>query len=123
MKDYKAYYQANRERVLARTKAWREANPDYVKRYQNEDRATRRARALRMYGNKCQCCGETEIRFLTFDHINCGGKVHRQSIGSSRQFLDWLVAVGRRRAGIRVLCLNCNFAVQFGSCPHQMVKK
>jgi len=66
---------------------------------------------------KCACCGETEIRFLSIDHINGGGIEHRKRINGSIYL--WL----RRNnypEGYRILCHNCNFSYGlYGNCPHQ----
>jgi 5-methylcytosine-specific restriction endonuclease McrA len=78
------------------------------------------------YGGKCVCCGETNIEFLSIDHVNKDGMAHRETL------------VGRdRRAGARfyielkrlgypndpplvVLCMNCNAARgSYGYCPHE----
>lgn len=121
MKEYqKKYYWANKDKIRARTKKWLTDNSDRVKGQRNEKYKVVRREAVLLYGNKCECCGEAEPRFLTFDHIKGGGKAHRATFGSSRLFLGWLIETGKRRKGIRLLCLNCNFAVQFGPCPHQL---
>ena len=74
--------------------------------------------AFAAYGGAiCRCCGETMKEFLTIDHINGGGRHHRQEIGP--RLYAWL----RRHAypsGFQVLCMNCNFAKgQHGVCPHE----
>lgn len=69
---------------------------------------------------KCTCCGETEIKFLSIDHINGGGGKHIRKIkrfGSS--FYQWLKQYNYP-SGYQVLCMNCNFAKgHFGECPHK----
>ncbi len=70
--------------------------------------------------NKCNCCGEKTIEFLTIDHINNDGNKHRKEINSQggNNFYSWL----RKRnypKGLQVLCFNCNCAKgHYGSCPH-----
>lgn len=66
----------------------------------------------------CTCCGDNTYEFLALDHINGGGRQHRQQGGWSR-----LSAELRRQGyppGYRVLCHNCNQAMgHYGFCPHQ----
>ena len=60
---------------------------------------------------KCACCGETEYRFLTIDHINGGGHKHRESLkhnGGSIFLYYWLIK-NNFPEGYQVLCMNCNF--------------
>lgn len=81
-----------------------------------------RKEALQAYGGetpKCACCGEETLHFLALDHINGGGRKHRQETGGGG-FYSWL----RRHnypAGFQVLCHNCNLGRQFngGTCPHK----
>ena len=61
---------------------------------------------------KCSCCGETEYRFLTLDHINGEGKKHRDSIkknGGGIFLYRWLFKQNFPE-GFQILCMNCNFA-------------
>jgi hypothetical protein len=87
-----------------------------------ERRAKRRMLVLEHYGGdppKCACCGEDEPRFLALDHIEGNGNSHRKSIGSGGDVVwRWIIREGFP-PGFRVLCHNCNFAMQFdGGCPH-----
>lgn len=79
----------------------------------------------------CSCCGETQVIFLTLDHIDGNGAAHRRSIGlcgvtnpkgTKTAFQYWL----KRNDfpdGFQVLCWNCNWAKSHGGCPHQKVKE
>lgn len=71
--------------------------------------------------NCCKCCGETEIKFLSLDHINGGGNRHRHEMGTRG-----LYGVLRRDGypkGFQILCHNCNLAKGFyGVCPHETNK-
>lgn len=76
-----------------------------------------REQAITAYGGKCECCGEDRYEFLVIDHIDGGGRQHRQSINS--YIYKWLRDEGYP-AGFRVLCHNCNCAfAYYGRCPHQ----
>jgi hypothetical protein len=79
-------------------------------------------------GYKCACCGETEPKFLTIDHIFNNGAEHRRELGGvdgngkgySNRVLVWAKQHGYP-AGFQVLCMNCNFgkSVNGGICPHK----
>lgn len=78
--------------------------------------------AIVHYGGKCQCCGEDRICFLTIDHIDGGGNVHRQEVGSGHEFHRWLKKNGYPD-GFQVLCYNCNCGKHdAGECPHKSGK-
>lgn len=77
-----------------------------------------KVRALAGYGGVCVCCGETDMRFLTLDHINGGGLKHRKEVGHKMH--RWVVRKGFP-LDFQVLCYNCNCgrAINGGVCPHQ----
>lgn len=77
-----------------------------------------RAEIVEAYGSECACCGESEARFLTIDHINNDGAKHRREIGAAIYL--WLKKNGFPKNGFQLLCCNCNFGRQFngGICPH-----
>ena len=91
-------------------------------------RGKRRARKLRLkivsvYGGKCVCCGEDEPYFLTIDHINGGGKVHRIKTGRGNRFYKWLEHNNFPTDGFQLMCMNCNKAKgTHNICPHSGVK-
>lgn len=61
------------------------------------------------YGNKCACCGETNIGFLTIDHINNDGykeKHHGVFLYRRLKKENWPDYV-------RLLCFNCNCGRHF----------
>jgi len=59
----------------------------------------------------CQCCGESDIKKLSIDHINGNGNQHRTSIfGYNRGgvgFCLWLKRNGFPE-GFQILCGSCN---------------
>jgi hypothetical protein len=76
------------------------------------------------YGGKCDCCGETEIEFLSLDHVNGGGHRHRIAVGGARSLLRILRDAGWPKEGYRLLCMNCQFGFRYGrTCPHQLKKE
>ena len=86
------------------------------------------------YGNQCNCCGESQYEFLTFDHINNDGfKQRKQYYDENKRkkggasFISMLGAKNIRSGNfpidIQILCWNCNCAKGFfGFCPHQTDK-
>jgi hypothetical protein len=96
----------------------------------------RRARSLRIKlevlghysGGKptCACCGESNIWFLSMDHINGGGNKHRREMraqGLRTGGTDFYYSLRRQGypSGFQVLCFNCNFGRGHnrGICPHK----
>lgn len=100
------WYIKNREHALSRSKL-------YIQKV--------RLQALILYsGNPphCRCCGETEYDFLTIEHINGGGRKHRQ--GKSSQTFHLEIIKENNPDKYEVLCMNCNHAKGIhGICPHQ----
>jgi len=98
-----------------------------------KDKIARQRRAIEMkalvfgaYGGYvCACCGETEKKFLSIDHINNDGAEFRRRIGGKRTAAGyhtyrWLVLNGFPE-GFQVLCMNCNHGKRMnkGVCPHR----
>jgi hypothetical protein len=77
------------------------------------------------YGEKCACCSENQVEFLTIDHIDGGGAQHRRKISkaqraSSDTLYRWLKKNGFPKDNFQLLCFNCNCAKgDSGQCPHQ----
>jgi hypothetical protein len=128
--------EANRERAREHSKGWRnrklaEGTPEEVARIRQMERdKTKRNQAklrddvFEAYGGYiCACCGETEPKFLSIDHINNdGGKERKSGLynSSGTAFYLWL----RKNAfppGYQVLCMNCQVGKHRngGVCPHQ----
>ena len=60
------------------------------------------------YGQSCQMCNENILEFLTIDHIDGGGNLHRKEIGKiGHHFYKWLIKNGFPNE-YQVLCFNCN---------------
>lgn len=69
----------------------------------------------------CYCCGESRIEFLTIDHINGDGAVHRKEINMiGYRFYVWL-RNNNYPEEFRTACANCNMATRFNKvCPHKL---
>lgn len=119
-KKCKTKYQNDlrRKRHPERLKEWWKKNPDYGSRRAVE---AKRAICERYGGTTCTCCGESEIAFLTIDHVGGGGGKHRRELGS-KNFYKWLAQAGYPK-GFRVLCMNCNWATRYNKpCPHEKTR-
>lgn len=79
------------------------------------------------YGGLCVCCRETELVFLTIDHIDPNGFGNRKKLQkefnhkmTGANFYRWLKKQGYPKDNFQVLCFNCNFAKHtLGECPHE----
>lgn len=78
-------------------------------------------RVIAAYGGRCECCGDTDPRVLTIDHIQGGGRRHRSTVGYGLRFYQWLETQGFPMGGYRLLCMNCNCGRErnLGVCPHE----
>ncbi len=121
----KIYYQKHKSILKKDHKKYYEENKGVWKKTQDTDKYRKekvwynrqiREKALLSYGGKCECCGEDKYEFLCIDHINGGGKKHRDSIKGS--IYQWLKKNNYPK-GFRVLCHNCNLSLGFYKfCPH-----
>lgn len=78
---------------------------------------------LDLYGGACMCCGETNHKFLTMDHVQGDGALHRESVSQAEDRLKEMLSV-RDDTRFQVLCWNCNCgraynAANRGICPHK----
>jgi hypothetical protein len=72
------------------------------------------------YGNKCACCGEDNIKFLSIDHVNNDGYKERKGKGGSSDFIHRKIIKNNFPDTYQLLCFNCNLgkARNNGVCPH-----
>lgn len=73
------------------------------------------------YGHECSCCGETQPKFLTIDHVNDDGAKHRKTV-SAGSILFRVIANEGFPSAYRILCFNCNSGRYHngGVCPHEI---
>lgn len=67
---------------------------------------------IQFYSNntyECKFCKENNLKELSIDHINGGGKKHRREIKKKGgcEFYKWLIRNGLPE-GYQILCLTCN---------------
>lgn len=109
------YPNKERQYNLAR----KSANRATLRERQKKRRAEVRRQVLEHYGGCCACCGQDDLRFLTLDHINGGGRKHRQRDGSNQFYT--VLREGYPVGVYQVLCYNCNCArAVYGECPHRL---
>ena len=87
----------------------------------NRTRVRLRERIFAIYGQKCACCGESNLRFLTLDHVKNDGAEHRRSYGGyiKGTYVEAIKFPDPSR--FQVLCWNCNMGKMHnhGICPHK----
>ena len=103
-------------------KTWRQKNYDKFYLGVAKQNLKTRKEVLEHYSGGapfCVCCGVTEYQFLTIEHKDGGGSIHRKTLKRHGvHFLRWLKNQGYPE-GYEVLCFNCNYALgSFGQCPH-----
>lgn len=96
---------------------------------------TARLRAFDAYGGRyCACCGETQIEFLTLDHVNNDGNIERRKRSRHGQANGWggkdlymKLSNEGYPPGYQVYCWNCQGgkhlmmkATEEGICPHKL---
>lgn len=130
---------ANPQRVKAAMERWKQRNPGVAAQRMREwresnlerHRETSRRNDKRIkdivyakYGGyRCACCGETEPKFLSIDHVNNDGAAHRREIPrlQGKKIYSWLIENGFPK-DFQILCMNCNWgkARNNGVCPHKI---
>lgn len=117
-------YWKNHEQNLENMRLYREAKKDTINATGRKTQQSLRRRVVEAYGGKCECCGETEYRFLTLHHTAKDGKAHRERVGSQRDVYKDLERRGWPQEGYQILCWNCHMAKDFyGGCPHKRQAK
>jgi hypothetical protein len=106
----------------------KEAISRYKVEWAKEKRHRLRLELFERYGGKCVCCGVSDYRWLSLDHINQDGGEERKTINKYNG--NHINAANRinflhkqpKRDDLQLLCYNCHFAKDyFGCCPHNDV--
>jgi hypothetical protein len=83
-----------------------------------------RAEVLARLGKRCRCCGESNPKFLTVDHIHNDGFRERQTFSNPRSLYLKIKRTSCLRGRYQILCWNCNAAKAFhGLCPHLATRR
>jgi hypothetical protein len=79
-----------------------------------------RQKVLARYGNACRCCGISDGRFLTLDHVHDDGHIERKIWTSSMSMYERVLRFKTVNRRYQLLCWNCNEAKRiYGRCPHK----
>lgn len=119
---YSKWQKDNREHVRDYQRTWINANRDRHNSHGRSYISRVKSEVFDHYGNKCSCCGETEPKFLTIDHVNNDGSEHRKEIKGDKIYAHII------KAGFpdmfQILYWNCNLGKMLngGVCPHKQVK-
>lgn len=92
-------------------------------RYSKSKSIKLKSEIISAYGSACVCCGETGWPFLSIDHKNNDGALHRRQcgIGSGAATYRLLKQQGYPKDRFRLLCMNCNSCYGFhGFCGHDL---
>jgi hypothetical protein len=131
---YAAYQAKNPAKCRAAVRAWAAAHPDYagkwakenpgpVKAAQRRKQANYKFRALSVISGCsppcCAACGELELAVLSVDHIAGDGAARRRAGETSSSGMYIRIAKGDLvPAGLRVLCMNCQFRSRMYKTPN-----
>lgn len=125
-RSYETYRDSGKRKIAQRIRY--EINKDAIRQYQRKYNQELSILVLSHYSGsppKCKCCGESNIKFLTIDHIDGNGRQDRLRLGlrgGGYIFYAKLRKLGYP-IGYQVLCWNCNCgrAKNGGICPHKEI--
>ena len=109
-----------REKNSARVSIWQKNNREKKNLKESKHKLNLKNQVFDHYGRFCECCGESQVKFLTIDHTNGEGTKHRKILKEA--IYRWLIKQ-EFPDEFQVLCFNCNCAKGiYGVCPHQKEK-
>ena len=125
LKQYQLEYRRRyRDKISEKRRKYRHENKEKIKLQKKESRIRNlsKNRVLSYYsgGNPiCSCCGETELIFLTLDHVD-----ERKKSGHSRELSGEKLYRWAEKNNFpqifKVLCFNCNYIKYLdGICLHK----
>lgn len=119
------WYPKNKEKHIKLVAA-RRVRPEVRKQTNANAKATRdktKAWVIQQYGGRCSCpnCPETDVRFLTLDHVKGDGNLHRKTTKYASLY-TW-AKKNNYPDTLRLLCWNCNCGRYHnnGVCPHELI--
>ena len=96
------------------------SNPDGKKAYYDVMKVYSKRKGFSV--PTCFCCGNSDWKFLVFDHIKERQKEHKGlgGVGIAAKLKN-----DKYPKGIQILCHNCNTGKEIfgGKCPHHLSKK
>lgn len=123
----KKYRLKNPEKCYQAIRRWQKRNPEKLKLTMHNAALKTKREVMGKYSEgdpKCACCGETEIKFLTIDHIKGGGMAERKKLNNKGGYNFYRYLRKKNYPdGYQVLCFNCNMSKgAYGECPHRSRK-
>lgn len=123
----KEYYINNKKKISEKAAL----KKNYIREQRRNAGQLRKSLVLKEYGGSCTCCGESEEDFLSIDHINNDGNIHRRElkekfkVGAGSGFYRWIVANNFPKGNLQALCMNCQTGkrINNGVCAHALRKK
>lgn len=110
--------------VKHRMQDYEKRNRPRINEYHREYRVKIRNQVFNHYGGKCACCGESELGFLSIDHINNDGSLDVMPSGKRRtgSLLYANIILNNYPETFQLLCMNCNWGKRKSRvCPHKSV--
>ena len=132
-KTYHEVIKKSPKLFLSKAQGWRNRNKEKANTWAKEYRRVLKEKVFQAYCPNgkvgCGCCGESRRPFLSLDHEKGDGAKHRKMLTSTkgdvhgRSYKDIYLWLRRnnypQNLGLRVLCMNCNWATRNGRvCPH-----
>jgi hypothetical protein len=123
----KAWVKTNKKHLQKINKDWRNDNKEKLTADKRDYWNNIRNEVIDAYGGNCQCCGESDKRFLTLEHVY-GRKNHGRSATGKRitgkKAMAEVKRLGFPKDKFQILCFNCNCAKGiYGKCPHQIERE
>lgn len=115
------WYRIHKKIIRKKQAVYREQHKEEHINYNKEMYKKLRKEVFSYYGEKCACCGESEMEFLGIDHINGGGTKHKKKVGHGIQLFRWIIK-NNFPNNLQILCHNCNIAKSDKRefiCPHK----
>ena len=111
IKKHGTWQQRNKDKANAKSSRWYNKHKDEM-----FDKITKH------YGDKCICCGEVEIKFLTVDHKFDNGAEHRRTFVGHKTLKTYEEIIEKNfPEEYQILCWNCNVGkAHYKICPHKM---
>jgi len=106
----KANYEKDREKHNRESIEYGRKHPERKNQINRRCYQKRKLVVLNHYSNNtCACafCGIKDIRVLSIDHVEGGGREHKRQTGYNSIY-DWLLQ-NHLPPGFQVLCMNCQF--------------
>jgi len=121
--SHKSVRKRHTDYTRPRSKAYYAANKDVVSLKNKSKLLSYKTQVIEAYGGQCICCGETEPKFLSIDHIYNDGAKSRAIEGKGSMVYVYLIKNNFPKDRHQLMCMNCNFGKQMngGVCPHQEV--